>query len=621
MVDAAGGGRAGGSRPLEDYALLGDGQSAALVSRAGSVDWLCWPRFDSPPLFAALLDAHQGGECRVAPTVGFRAERRYAGESAVLETRFHAPHGTLLLTDALVLPEAFRGQPAPQAELLRVARCEAGAVPFEVVVRPRRGWHQGPARLADAGPLGLRLAWGAHLLTARASLPLTLAPGGSAHARGVLRAGERLVLSLTYDDDAPATLPPLGEAAERRLAATRAAWETWAKRARYDGPHRAEVVRSALALKLLTFAPSGALVAAPTTSLPERVGGALNWDYRFSWLRDAALTTRALFGLGYAEEAHAWVSWLTHATRLTQPELRVLYDVYGRTPPPEAELEHLAGWRGSRPVRVGNAAMDQVQLDVYGEVIDAVTQLYEHAEAPPDRETVRMLRAFGEWVCHSWERPDAGPWEVRTAGQHFTSSKVLAWVALDRLVRLHERGWARKLPVDTFRENRELLRQRIEQRGWNPARGAYVQELDGHALDASVLMAPLLGYAPPDAPRVRSTVRTLERVLSPAPGLLYRNEQSLEIGEGAFVVCGFWLVEALARGAGPLAHAEAHFRAACAYVNDLGLLAEEVDVASGRAIGNFPQAFSHVGLVSAALALEEARARRGARVAAEEVPA
>jgi GH15 family glucan-1,4-alpha-glucosidase len=590
---------------IQDHAIIGDGRTAALVSLRGSIDWLCWPRFDSPSVFGSILD-DGGGRWTVAPTSPFRAERRYVADTNVLETRFVTTSGTLVLTDFMPVAaeEERRRLLLPDHAILRIATCERGEVEIETVFEPRPDYGRERPRLRDAGKLGIRAETRAGLLTLRADLALRLEDRGHAVGRTRLREGDECVFSLTLASEWPAILPPLGAPSREALERTVRWWSRWAARVRYQGPARDAVVRSALALRLLVYAPSGAVVAAPTTSLPERVGGNLNWDYRFCWLRDAALTVRALFGLGFPEEADAFVSWLLHSTRLTQPELRVLYDVHGNQPAPEHALEHLAGYRGSRPVRVGNGAAGQLQLDVYGEVVDAVFH-FVRSGGTLDRETQRMLCAFGEYVCRNWQRPDDGIWEPRSGAGHNTHSRVLCWVALDRLLELHAKGHVQRAPVELFERNRTAIRADVEEHAWNPELGSYASRLGGAELDAALLLIPWYGFEDAGSARMRATYHRIRERLGARDGLLYRYRSDDSPGEGAFGICSFWGAEALALGAGSADEARDTFERLCGFANDVGLFAEEIDPETGEAVGNFPQAFTHVGLINAALSLEQ----------------
>jgi GH15 family glucan-1,4-alpha-glucosidase len=602
---------------IQDYAIIGDGRSAALVSRDGSIDWLCWPRFDSPSLFGWLLDRRVGGSWQIGPTDPARTERRYIDGTNVLETRFHTATGAVVLTDFMpAASEEEKGRMLwPEHELLRRVECEQGEVEVQAHFDPRPDYGRAKVHIRDAGALGLRLEVPAGLITLRSDTRFAPATEGGLTARARLRAGESITFSLAFAAEGPAVLSPLGDVARQKLALTVGWWQRWAARASYNGPYRDEVVRSALALKLLTYAPSGAMIAAPTASLPERLGGDLNWDYRFCWLRDAAFTARALFGLGYQEDAEAFVSWLLHATRLTRPELRVIYDVYGEDNPEERELPHLEGYAGSRPVRIGNATRNQLQLDVYGEVIEAVTHLLR-SRGCLDRETQQLLRHFGGFVCRHWRDPDNGIWEPRGQRQHFTHSRLLCWVALDRLLGMHQGGQCHGIPVDEFTKHREEIRREIEGRGWNPNLECYTQVLGGDTLDATVLLLAFHGFDEASSPRMQRTYQRIQERLGAGPGLLYRYEQSFEGREGAFAMCCFWIAEFLARGGGSLEQARDAFAHTLAYANDVGLFAEEIDPPSGDALGNFPQAFTHVGLINAALSLAEREERDRQEVAA-----
>lgn len=611
-------------RPFEDnvaaeppavgaHAILGDGRAAALVALDGTLDWLCWPRFDSPWLFGALLDP-TAGAFRVAPANGGRARRRYLPDTNVLETRFPAGGATLALVDFMPVAseDAKRISLRPEHEVLRLARAEGGDVTVVIALeaRPRNGLASAP--FTSRGALG----WAAELpdggeLRLRSSAPLERR-GDGLGGRVRLRAGEELQLSLTYTQEAPAVVPPLGERCRAALGETVRWWRAWASRLVYDGPHAERVRRSALALKLLSYAPSGAIVAAPTTSLPEIPGGAANWDYRYCWLRDAALTARSLIGLGFRAEAEDFVGWLIHATRLTHPGLRPLYDVFGNRPPAERELP-LSGYRGARPVRVGNAARSQLQLDVYGELIDAAAQLFRDAREPPDGETRGLLIRLGDAVGRRWRERDAGLWESRAAPAEHTHSRLMSWVALDRLIELHERRLLPEVDGARLRRERAAVARELRTRGWNARLASYTQTLDGEDVDASLLSLAFFGFERADSPRMHATWRRVREVLGAGGARLYRNRDPATDGEGAFGICGFWAAEFLARGGGDVFEAHDLFDALCDDANDVGLFAEEVEPGTGAPRGNFPQAFTHVGLVNAALSLaareaEETRA-------------
>ncbi len=599
---------------INDYGLIGDGRSAALVSTAGSIDWLCWPRFDSPPIFGALLDTN-GGRWRIAPVEAAQVTRHYIDDTNVLSTRFTTSTGSVRLVDLMTVTDECDKGLIPDHELLRQLRCDRGDVELELVIEPRPGF--GASRASLHPTLGLRWELGSHLLALRCDLPLD----ASGRMRFRMRAGEVVSFSLTFESG-PAALVPLGDHACARVGRSVAWWRAWSSRATYRGPHRNCVVRSALACKLMGFAPSGALIAAPTTSLPERLGGPLNWDYRFCWLRDASFTARGMLSLGYVDEAQAFCAWLLHSTRLTNPMLNVIYDVYGNKPPSERILDGLSGFAGSRPVRIGNAAATQLQLDMYGEVIDATAQL-AHALGALDNDTQELLRGFGDFVCDNWQLPDQGIWEPRTPPTHHTHSRLLCWVALDRLIELGRRGHIARIDAAKLCAHREAIRRDIETRAWDAELGCYTGAYGTRDLDAGVLLMSWYGFHPASSPRMRSTYARIAQHLGAGPGLLYRYEDSLRTGEGAFWICSFWAVEHLALGGGSRTEAHNLFESAYRYANDIGLMAEEVEPTTCEPIGNFPQAYTHVGLINAALSLEE-RARgtkRHARAEPVDAPA
>ncbi len=601
---------------IADYAIIGDCRSAALVSRWGAVEWLCWPRFDSPSVFAAMLDRDRGGSFTVHPTGPFEVSRRYVEGTCVLETTFRTPTGVLVLTDLMPVASEHdvRRELAPEREILRRLACTEGVVEVRATCDPRPDYGRVVPRPRSRGVLG---TWYEHLgraLVLRSDGALHLAGDRAAlSASETLRAGDVRYLSLVCATGEPAVLPPLGAHAERRVQRSIEWWRAWAARCTYDGPYRDAVLRSALTLKLMEYAPSGAVVAAPTTSLPEAIGGVRNWDYRYCWLRDSSLTLQALFDLGYQRSAETFLHWLLHTTSMTLPELQVLYDVYGETRLAERTLPWLAGFGGARPVRVGNDAHGQLQLDIYGEVLDAV-HAFVLRGGRIDRGTRRMLLGFGDTVCRRWMEPDEGIWEPRGGRRHNTYSKAMCWVALDRLCRLHDQRHLRA-PVARYRAVQEQIRAAIEGRGYSESLKSYTATLDGGDVDASLLLLSRYGYADAASDRMRNT---LERVIADlgTDGLLYRyrdTDDGLPGGEGAFGICSFWAVSQMAQ-AGDHGRAARTFEHVLSFANDVGLFAEEIDPRTGAALGNFPQAFTHVGLIDAALQLaHEQGARRRPR--------
>jgi len=599
------------------YAIVGDCRSAALVSDEGSIDWLCWPRFDSDAIFAALLDSAKGGKFAIRPAGDFTVQRAYAPDTNVLLTRFTTKGGSAVLTDFMPVQteEVRQRMLRPDHELVRILECDRGEMRFEAVFEPRPGFAQRPVELRDGRNLGIRCLTRDGLFMLRAEEAFAT-HGDSARASFTLRAGESRTFAISFEEEAPAVLPALGDGCRAALDHTLDFWRIWASRTDYDGPYRDMVVRSALTLKLLAYAPSGAIVAAPTTSLPERPGGTLNWDYRYCWLRDAALTSRALFGLGHHDEAEAFVSWLLTAASTDWPRLHVLYDVFGRSPSDERELRDLQGFGGARPVRVGNAASSQLQLDLYGELVGAVRYFVEHG-GELDRAARRMLGGLGDAVCKMWRLPDHGIWEERGEPKRFTHSRVMCWAALDGLVRLaRDLGVDLKGSITAFEAEREAIRAEIEERGYERALHSYTRVLGGADVDASLLLLPWYGYTDASAPRMKSTFDRIRRELSLGGPLLKRYEGPLTEGEGAFGICGFWAAEYLALGGGSLEEASALYEAGIRYANDVGLFAEEILPDTGEALGNFPQGFTHLGVVNAALTIEDRRKGSARQVSA-----
>jgi GH15 family glucan-1,4-alpha-glucosidase len=593
---------------IQDYAAIGDCRSVALVSRHGSVDWLCWPRLDSASLFGAIVDRFRGGHWSITPQGPFRSQQHYIPGSNVLQTLFASSDGRATLTD--LMPVCGEGHKrtalSPDRHLLRELQCTDGEMTFRMDFRPRPDYARRAVAVESKGALGLRIPMGRGVAWLRSNAPLQADADGAAAQFRLVR-GEHLQFSFTYSEEAPAVLPPLGAEAHAAIDRSVQWWRGWLTASQYRGPYRNEVERSLLALKLLAFAPSGAIAAAATTSLPERIHDSLNWDYRFCWLRDASLTVRALLGLGYVDEVESFVTWLLHSTRLTQPQLRVLYDVYGRIAPRETVLEHLEGYRGSRPVRLGNSARDQFQLDTYGEVVEAAAQFAEH-QGHLDRTAQKALIGFGRYVAKHWDQPDRGMWESRSSGKNHTHSRLMCWTALDRLLHMEKKGLLRGAPSQEFLLQRERIRHQIETRAWNPALRSYAKTLDGEKIDASLLRIAWHGFERADSARMQATGRRIMERLRAGEGLLYRYKREPE--EGAFGACGFWAVEYLAMGGGTLEEAHALFREQLPFASPVGLFSEETDPETGDALGNVPQAFSHVGLISAALTLEEQDRRR-----------
>ena len=593
---------------IGDYAVIGDCRSAALISSSGSLDWLCWPQFDSPAIFAALLDPDIGGHWFIGSNQSLRTERAYVQDSNVLETRFICHGGRATLTDLMpVYSEQFKQRNlVPDHQLIRELRCTDGQVEMSVEFHPRRYYGSAPVKVRAVGSLGLRVDIGRGAYWLRSSVPL-VSHGDRATTSLALKQGDVAQFSLTYSEEAPAVLPLLDGSIRRAIDDSVSWWQRWISRCSYDGPYQDAVRRSALALKLLTYAPSGAIVAAPTTSLPEIIGDTLNWDYRYCWLRDASLTIRALLECGYAEESESFMTWLLHATRMTQPELRVLYTVFGEIAPREKELGNLNGYCGSRPVRIGNAAHDQVQLDVYGEVIGAAAEFAQHGNRF-DRSMQKALTGFGKYVARNWNQPDAGIWEPRGTRVHHTHSRLMCWTTLDRLLALNEKGVIEEMPRDWFTRERDRIRVQIESRAWNETLQSYVSVLDGDQMDATLLRLAWYGFEHPDSTRMRNTYRRVSEQLGAGNSLFYRYKR--QPPEGAFGLCGFWAVEHLALCEETLQQAQNAFQQILTYRNDVGLYAEETDPLKTEALGNFPQGFTHVGLISAALTLAERERRK-----------
>ena len=613
-------------RPIRDYAIIGDTHAAALVATDGSIDWCCCPTIDSPAIFCRLLDAGRGGWCRIGPGGAFTATRSYVGNTNVLATTFMTDSGKMRVTDFMPMcVRSAQGSAAMHGDgvahghrILRFVEGLEGEVELAVEFRPTFNFARGITQVSP-------LEWGAlaagdrDAMLFHSPVPLRCDASGAAIGGAVLRAGERLWFTLEYharDTPQEGTPAPVVPSTASRadpdvdLRQTLEYWEEWSERCTYEGPYHALVRRSALLLKLLTFGPTGAVVAAPTTSLPEEIGGVRNWDYRFTWLRDASLILYALQSIGYHREADGFFEWLEALCLRCGGGLQIMYTVDGGANLPERVLEHLEGYRGSRPVRVGNAAASQTQLDVYGEVLDAAHLHVESTGRPLRPEVWAMLVRFADQAAARWREPDHGIWEVRGGPRQFLYSKLLCWVALDRAGRIAGRFG---LPGDVahWHATAEEIRRAILTEGYDVTLGAFTQTFGEPTLDASALAIAMLGFLPPSDPRVRSTVERIRERLT-SNGLVYRyrtseTDDGLPGGEATFALCSFWLVDNLALD-GCVDEARLLFERVAAYANDVGLLAEEIDPVSGALLGNHPQGFTHLSLIRAALSIAKSEA-------------
>ncbi|MCP3821943.1 glycoside hydrolase family 15 protein [Streptomyces sp. A3M-1-3] len=596
---------------IEDYALIGDMQTAALVCRDGTADWLCLPRFDSHAVFAGLLGTEEHGFWRMGPAFAPGTEppradrRRYRGDSLILESEWDTRRGTVRVTDFMPPRDG-----APQ--LIRIVEGVSGRVPMRSALRMRFSYgrvvpwvHKVDARtVAVAGPDSVWLdspteTYGKDLTTYS---DFTIAPG------------ERLAFTISWQPSHKE--PPALPDPEGSLEATSDFWRDWVEHCTYHGPYREAVVRSLITLKALTYAPTGGIVAAPTTSLPEEIGGVRNWDYRYTWLRDAAITLSSLLRTGYREEARAWREWLLRAVAGDPENLQIMYGIAGERELGEAELDWLPGYENSAPVRVGNGAAHQLQLDVYGEVTEALHLAHMTGLTRNDYASLLQLKLIRYLEKH-WDQPDEGIWEVRGPRRHFVHSKVMAWVAVDRTIKLIESGDADG-PLERWRELRDDIHRDVCEKGYDKERNTFTQSYGSRELDASLLLIPQMGFLPPDDKRVIGTIEAIQRELSTSDGFVLRyptagdeaGVDGLEGDEGAFLACSFWLADDLAM-IGRVDEARRLFEKLLALRNDLGLLAEEWDPRLQRQVGNFPQAFSHVPLIDTALRLTASGAYGG----------
>ncbi|MFI6604475.1 glycoside hydrolase family 15 protein [Nonomuraea sp. NPDC050536] len=596
---------------VEAHGLIGDLQTCALVSDDGNIDWFCAPRFDSPSIFASLLDQEKGGTFHVRPdTDTYVTKQLYLPGTAILVTRFMTPDGVGELTDFMPIAGA---QETDRHLLIRLLRVVRGQMSFIVECEPRFDYGRQKHQTQADQDAAIFRADGFH-----ASLSAIRPPGapiiadsaitetGGIRATFQAEVGWSAGMVFEVNPDGPPRVWSPDEA-EKLLETTRDYWRGWVGRSTYRGRWREMVERSAITLKLMTYAPSGALVAAPTAGLPELVGGERNWDYRFTWVRDASFSVHALLGLGFQEEADAYMRWLaarTHDSHETGRPLQIMYRIDGSPDLEEMTLNHFEGYRGSSPARIGNGAATQLQLDVYGEAMDSIYLADLHG-LPVGHQGWLHIRDIITWLCDNWDQPDAGLWETRGGDKNFTYGRLMTWVAFDRAIRVAEH---RSLPGDLVRwgKARDAVYNQIMERGWNPDRGAFVQHYDSDVLDASLLYMPLVGFIAPSDPMWQSTLAAMDKELV-SDSLVYRynpeaSPDGLRGSEGTFSMCTFWYVEALARS-GRLEDARLTFEKMLTYANPLGLYAEEIGP-SGEQLGNFPQAFSHLALIKAAVDLD-----------------
>jgi GH15 family glucan-1,4-alpha-glucosidase len=592
--------------PIENYGVIGDMRSVALVGKNGSIDWCCLPSFDSPSIFAALLDDRTGGFWSLAPTVECAVRQMYLPDTNVLMTRFFADQGMAEVIDFMPIGREAGGETQQESrQIVRMAKSIRGSIPFRMECRPAFDYARQTHELhLDHERRGAIFAAQHQQFVLKGDRPLE-PRGGAAVAEFQLEGGEEATFALRHRDGT-ADLQLAGEGIDgcALLHETVRFWRDWSRRSRYHGRWREMVNRSALLLKLLTYLPTGAIVAAPTTSLPESIGGVRNWDYRYTWVRDAAFTVYSLMRLGYTEEAGAFANFMQQRAREESPDngpLNVMYGIDGRHDLVEEELPHLDGYRGSKPVRIGNAAYGHLQLDIYGELMDSL-YLYDKHGAPLSYEMWRTVERLLDWVAKNWEQPDQSIWEVRGPRRNFTYSKLQCWVALDRGVRLARK---RSFPTEgeSWRRERNRIYRAIMQEGWSEKEGAFTQSFGSDALDAATLMMPLMLFVSPNDPRMTATIARIRKELA-ADSLVHRYEigkaarDGLPGTEGFFSICSFWLVEAMAR-AGQIEAAQLLFEKLLSYANHLGLFSEEIS-GKGELLGNFPQALTHLGLISAA---------------------
>ncbi len=595
-------------KDLEQYGIIGNLETCALCGSDGSIDWLCFPYLESPSIFAALLDIEKGGHFRIRPSSSFTSVQLYKENTNILMTGFTCLSGRAAVTD--FMPVQTGGTSTVPRALFRKVECTAGSVAFELSFQPRVNYARAIPRFTP-GPGGITALWGTEELFLQSAVPLSIDEAG-AQGSFVLRAGEQAWFILSYNDRDIRTTNRCGQV----LADTTAFWKGWAQECihaecAFEEPWHDLLIRSGLILKLLTNPETGAIAAAATTSIPEQVGGVRNWDYRYAWIRDSSFTVQALYHLGYEKEAQDFKQWIFTIVKQAQDpsDMLILYGLHGETDLAEYQLDHLAGYKDSKPVRIGNGAARQKQLDIYGEMLNAVYEITRYGEAFSKNDWT-FAREIVSFVARVWDTEDSGIWEVRGGPRHFVYSKLMCCVALDRGIRIAEEN-AFEAPVCEWKETEKTIRQAIIEHGFNQKRNSFVQSFGSGVLDASTLLIPLMGFLPPDNPMVKGTIDAVMNDLLMDNGLVrrYESPDGLPGSEGAFLLCSFWLVKALAVS-NRTEEAQRIFHKLLHYASPLGIFSEEIDPQTGRQIGNVPQAFSHIGFVNSALYLGIAKGRK-----------
>ena len=604
-------------KPIDQYGVIGDMSSAALIGTDGSIDWCCFPRFDSPSVFAAILDRRKGGRFQIAPTTPASVvHQSYMIDTNILTTRFATPTGEMVLTDFMPVGAGDSGSAGPH-EVHRIVRCSSGNVEVRCDFQPRLDYGRAETTLIPSG--GGVVARGNHQMLTLCSQVKLQVTGCNASAEFTLNQGEQVTFVLAYGSGRSKRVETYRT--QESLDRTKTYWEAVAASIPYDGMWRKEVVRSFLVLRLLVYGPTGAIVAAPTTSLPESVSGSRNWDYRHAWLRDSSFTMDALYRMGDTSGATRYMGWLLNQCRVTNGRTRIVYGISPNSSLKEVSLDHLEGYRGSQPVRVGNASARHLQLDVFGEVILGIDTLYRNGGGI-SAEAWSLVKNFAEVVCGNWQRRDRGVWEVRGRQQHFVYSKIMCWVALDRAAGL-ARVLQRYGEADRWHRVADAIKAEVLGRGWSDRKRAFVQRYDSDVLDASSLVIPFVEFLSSDDPRVAATIDAVDRELSVGPLVRRYNPTETDDGlngqkEGAFTMLSFWLIGGLIR-TGRIEKANDYFEQMLGYSNHLGLFAEMIHPRTKTFLGNFPQAYSHVGLIHTARNLTRLENGRHSRSAAEHV--